>query len=113
MLRSDDEANYPYDQVENVRITPQPLTLDEMSKIWTGFQAGYRLSLSYEVSVVLIESRRARNAALPVLRRGADDRGAEMFVGPFPVLEEIRRPLGQRLLVRLAAHQPRAGSDGA
>ena len=92
VLPPDDLLDYPYDQVENVRITPQPLSLDEVAKIWAGFQTGYRLSMSYEVSVVLIESRRARRAALPVLRRGPDDRGATIDLGPYPALTEIRRP---------------------
>jgi len=91
-LPPDDLLDYPYDQVENVRITPQPLSLDELSKIWTGFQTGSRLSMSYEVSVVLIESRRPRRAALPVLRRGPEDRGAAIDLGPYPALTEIRRP---------------------
>lgn len=97
ILPADDQTDFPYDQVENVRITPQPLTLDEMSRVWTGFQTQYRLSMTYEVSVVLIESRRPRRAPLPVLRRGEQDRGVETVLGPFPVLEEIRRPPGARI----------------
>jgi hypothetical protein len=97
ILPADDQTDFPYDQVENVRITPQPLSLDEMSRVWTGFQTQYRLSMTYEVSVVLIESRRPRRAPLPVLRRGEQDRGVETVLGPFPVLEEIRRPPGERI----------------
>ena len=42
-------------QIERVRITPDTLSLDDMSKLWTSFQsAEYRLSTGYEVSVVLI-----------------------------------------------------------
>src|SRR5262249_7015632 len=58
------------DQVERVRITPQPLSLDEMSKLWTAFQAQYRISAAYQASVVLIDSTRARTTPLPVLTRG-------------------------------------------
>jgi hypothetical protein len=43
-------------QTERVRITHEPMTIDEMSKLWTTFQTPYRLSVSYEVSTVLIES---------------------------------------------------------
>lgn len=95
-LPADDLLHYPYDQVENVRITPQPLSLDEVSKVWAGFQTNYRLSMTYEVSVVLIESLRARRAALPVLRRGPEDRGATIDLGPYPMLDEIRRPARAR-----------------
>ena len=47
-------------QVERIRITPQPLTLEEMSKLWTTFQTQYRISAAYQACVVLIESERAR-----------------------------------------------------
>ncbi len=53
-------------QIENLRITPQPLTLDEVSKMWTVFQTPFRISVAYQVSAVLIESKRPRKAALPV-----------------------------------------------
>ena len=53
-------------QIEKLRITPQPLTLDEVSKMWTVFQTPFRISAAYQVSAVLIESRRSRKAALPV-----------------------------------------------
>jgi hypothetical protein len=43
-------------QTERVRITLQPLSLEEMTKLWTMFQTQYRLSVTYEVSVVLIGS---------------------------------------------------------
>jgi hypothetical protein len=51
------------EQPERVRITLQPLALDELLKLWTAFQAPYRLSVSYEASVVLIESSAPRTAA--------------------------------------------------
>lgn len=63
-------------QIERIRITPDALTLDDMSKLWASFQsAEYRLSMGYEVSVVLIESNRAGRAPLPVLKRGGADQG--------------------------------------
>ncbi|MFO0943675.1 MAG: Pvc16 family protein [Pirellulales bacterium] len=57
-------------QIDPIRIILQPLNLDEMSKLWSAFQTSYRLSATYEVSVVLIESERASPAPLPVTRRG-------------------------------------------
>ena len=63
------------EQIERVRITPQPMSVDEMSKLWTMFQTNYRISAAYQVSVVLIESLRAPRAPLPVLTRGKDDSG--------------------------------------
>ena len=44
-------GNDLYAQLERLRIVPQPMTLEEMSKLWTAFQTNYRLSSAYEVSV--------------------------------------------------------------
>ncbi len=82
-------------QVERLRITNLALSLEEMSKLWTTFQTQYRISAAYEVSVVLIESRRASGAAPPVVTRGGDDRGAVArpnLLLPFPTLEEVSPP---------------------
>lgn len=76
-------------QVERLRITPQPLPLEEMSKLWTSFQTHYRLSAGFQVSVLLIESRRPVRAPVPVLSRGEGDHGPTAAPGlenPFPNL---------------------------
>jgi uncharacterized protein DUF4255/IPT/TIG domain-containing protein len=77
-------ASELHDQVERVRITPQPLLLEEMYKLWTIFQTQYRISAAYEVSVVLIESTQRKRAPLPV-------RAANIYVSTFrrPVLEAV------------------------
>ena len=36
-------------QIERVRITPQSLSLEDMSKLWTTFQTQYRISAAYQV----------------------------------------------------------------
>ncbi|HEY7182471.1 MAG TPA: DUF4255 domain-containing protein [Blastocatellia bacterium] len=84
-----------HNQIERVRITLQPLTFDEMSKLWTTFQIHYRVSAAYQVSVVLIESARPTRTPLPVLRRGEDDRGVISQPGlipPFPALNSTEAP---------------------
>lgn len=63
------------DQLERVRITLQPLSIEDISKLWAGFQMQYRLSVAYEVAVVLIDSRRPVRSGVPVLARGADGEG--------------------------------------
>lgn len=86
------------EQIERVRITPQPLSLEEMSKLWTAFQTQYRISAAYQVSVVLIESSRSSKAPLPVLTRGKDDSGVKSqgdLTPPFPTLTEVVPPKGQ------------------
>jgi hypothetical protein len=65
-------------QFEPVRLTPETLSVDEMSKLWTTFQTQYRVSTSYQASVVLLESKKAVRTPLPVLKRGENDRGAEV-----------------------------------
>lgn len=85
------------EHIESVRITPLDTSVDEISKLWTAFQTQYRLSATYEVRVVLIESDRARRTPLPVLRRGEDDRGPVAqgdTTLPFPVLAEVLAPGG-------------------
>jgi hypothetical protein len=82
-------------QVERVRITLQPLSLEEISKLWTGLATQYRLSVSYEVSVALIESTQPSRTPLPVLTRGPADQGISSqgnLLSPFPALEEVKLP---------------------
>ncbi len=58
------------DQVELVRFTPLPLSLEELSKLWSVFfQVPYTLSVGYQASVVLIEGLETPQEALPVLDR--------------------------------------------
>jgi hypothetical protein len=80
-------------QIERIRIIPDNLSLDDMSKLWSSFQsAEYRLSTGYEVSVVLIESTRPSRTPLPVLKRGAGDQGPTVIAGPSPSLFGLRFP---------------------
>ncbi len=57
------------DQFEQIRITPEPISLDEMSRLWAGIQSHYRLSTAYLATAVLIERRRSYRSAPPVVRR--------------------------------------------
>jgi hypothetical protein len=77
-------------QPERVRITPESLSVDEMSKLWNTFQTNYRISAAYRVSVVLIESAIAARTPLPVLERGTVAEGEP--TPPFPALREILTP---------------------
>ena len=58
------------DQIELLKITPRTLSMDDMSKLWTAFQASYRTSVAYDVSLVLIERELPTRPTLPVLSRG-------------------------------------------
>ena len=85
------------DQIELIKITPVFLTTEELSKIWTAMQARYRPSMAYMASVVLIQADNPGKAAPPVLKRGADDRGATAVTAPFPSLASVRPSLSELL----------------
>jgi Pvc16 N-terminal domain/IPT/TIG domain len=58
------------DDIELVKFTQTPLTLEELSKLWSVFfQTAYRLSVAYQGTVVLIESEDAFSSPLPVRLR--------------------------------------------
>lgn len=88
-------------QLERVRITSHPLSIDELSKLWTGFAMQYRLSAAYEVSVTLLESARATRAPLPVLTRGPKDAG-------FTSQADTTPPLPTLFTIDPPSHQPSA-----
>jgi hypothetical protein len=81
------------DAIERVRFTPAAISLDELSKLWSVFfQTPHALSVVYDAKVVLIEAEESGPLALPVLRRGQEDRGVETApdtLSPFPTLESI------------------------
>lgn len=72
------------DQVELIKIWPQTLTTEEISRLWTAFQAKYRPTAAYQISVVLIQSEASTKQALPVQKR-------TVSVTPFqkPVITQV------------------------
>ncbi len=83
------------EQMEMIKITPELLSGEELSKMWTAFQSNYRPSAAYVASVVLIESSLSTRSALPVLTRGAADSGVVVTPGmvpPYPAIQEILPP---------------------
>jgi hypothetical protein len=72
--------------VELVRFTPVPLTLEELSKLWSVFfQTPYALTVTYRATVVLIDADAAPRTPLPVRER-------VIYVRPFrhPMIEEVQ-----------------------
>ena len=53
------------DSFEKLKVTLLPASLDEFSKIWTGFAKAYRLSMAYEVSLVQLPPLTGREAPRP------------------------------------------------
>jgi hypothetical protein len=83
-----------HEQVELVKFTPLPLSLDELSKLWSVFfQTPYALSVAYQGTVVLIESGEEPEAALPVLERN---------VHGVP----LRQPIIERVVSRAGPDRP-------
>ncbi len=92
------------DQVELIKLTPQYLNTEEMSKLWTAMQSHFRPTAAYTASVVLIEAQRAARSALPVLSRGpvdpvnGRDRGVVVvpsLLPPLPMLTAAVPPARQ------------------
>jgi hypothetical protein len=83
------------DQVERMRVTLMPQSVEELSKLWTAFQTNYRVSAVYEATVVLIDSQRPVRANPPVLGRGAQDSGVVSMAGAAPVLDALGFPYRQ------------------
>jgi hypothetical protein len=57
------------EQVEQIKIIPQSMSTEEMSKLWTALHTSYRPTAAYQVSVVLIESTKSTRPTLPVRER--------------------------------------------
>ncbi len=77
------------EQFEQIKIVQRPMTMDDLSKLWTMFGAKYRPSACYTISVVLIESAAPKRSPLPVLMRGENDHGVVVqpnLLSPFPTL---------------------------
>lgn len=86
------------DQVEQIKITPEYLNTEEVSKLWTAVQAHYRPTAAYVATVVMIESTQPARAPLPVLSRGpvdlasGRDRGVVVepsLLPPLPTLQSV------------------------
>jgi Pvc16 N-terminal domain len=58
------------DQKDSVRITFQPLSLEELTKIWSSFfQANYHTSVGYHATVIVLDSKLEPKSTLPVRDR--------------------------------------------
>ncbi len=107
------------DDVELVKFTQAPLTLEELSKLWSiFFQTPYRLSVAYQGTVVLIESDDAFSSPLPVRLRNIY---VDLFREPF--VEQVVAASGDDDAIvdgavirvrgqRLKGHKTRLSIDG-
>lgn len=95
------------DQAEQIKITPQTLDPEGISRMWTAFQANFRPTAAYQVTVVLVESDLTGRSPLPVLTRGPADTGVVSqadLIPPFPALTEVAPPNSAQLADDLTLH---------
>jgi hypothetical protein len=62
------------DQLEEIKISPEFLNMEEMSKLWSSLQTRSRPSVTYQVSTILIEDRRKRPPDVFANGTGQDNR---------------------------------------
>lgn len=97
------------EQIEQIKITPDPINSEEISKLWTAFQTKYRPCSAYQATVVLIESSRSTNSPLPVqkrkfypilLRQPTIEKILSQTVEDGPMLSDKRIIVGTRLVIQ-------------
>lgn len=91
-------------EFERVKLYLEPISLEDLSKVWTALTLPYRLSVAYMVTVVQIESRRPKRIALPVLDLPRDE-APRVHMVPFqhPQITDVSPMLariGDKLTIR-------------
>lgn len=76
-------------EFEKIKLSLEPVTLEDLSKIWTALTQPYRVSAAYHVSVVQVESRRQKQ--FPRRVKEPPLSGVRIFAVPFryPQIQEI------------------------
>jgi hypothetical protein len=82
-------------EFEQVKLYLDPISLEDLSKVWTALMLSYRLSVAYKVTVVQIESQKPRRFPKPV--------GEPAPAGPRVYAVPFRSPQIQVLRVRRGA----------
>jgi hypothetical protein len=82
-------------EYERIKLTLEPLTLEDAAKVWTALNRSFRLSVAYQVSVVQVESRRPQAHPQPVGAPPPAGPRVAVGAGGRPVIEAVhaaRRP---------------------
>lgn len=96
------------EQIELIKIVPEYLSTDDLSKLWSATQSSIRPSVAFQATVVLIEAQKPVRKPLPVLSRGPvdpasnRDRGVVVqanMLPPYPCLTQIRTGRGNPTVV--------------
>ncbi|MGH1377008.1 MAG: DUF4255 domain-containing protein [Alphaproteobacteria bacterium] len=83
------------EQFEQIKITPEILNTEDMSRLWSAIQSQFRVSAAYQASVVLIDSEHVPKASLPVHEQNiqvseiekAEDEGGDDVIPVVQALE--------------------------
>jgi len=81
------------DQVEMIKITPELLSIEDISKLWAAFATKYRPTAAYKITVVLIEPNKSTKSGPPVQTRN---------IYTIPLI----KPVIQQILSQSAIGQP-------
>lgn len=86
------------DEDESIKFTPNPMSLEELSKLWSVFfQTAYALSIAYSGTVVLIDGSGIPKSSLPV-------RARNIVIGP--LIGASQRPIIDSILPEGGEDQP-------
>lgn len=84
------------DQLELIKVTPEYLSTEEISKLWSATLSHMRPTAAYVASVVLIQATDPVRAPIPVLSRGPLVNGRERgvmvepsLIPPIPTIEKV------------------------
>jgi hypothetical protein len=78
------------DEFERVKLYLDPLSLDDLSKVWQTLMLSYQLSVAYKVTVVQIENPRPRSFPQPVGEPPAGGPRIHAVPFRFPEIRELR-----------------------
>ena len=77
--------------IERAKVTMEPLTVDDITKVWLALTTPYRLSAGYKVTIVQIQSRLQRSAGALI--------GEGPAAGPRVAVTPMQRPRIEEVLV--------------
>jgi Pvc16 N-terminal domain len=80
-------------QLDQLKLSLVHLPIEELSKLWTACATSYRLSVVYQASVLLIDTKAPSLTPLPVLQRGSkdlkNDEAPYVTAVPGPALDRV------------------------
>ncbi|PCM46117.1 DUF4255 domain-containing protein [Marinobacter sp. ANT_B65] len=90
-------------QPELIKILPEPVDSEEMSRLWSAIQGQYRPTIAYRASVLLIAPRKAGGSAPPVRHaRGATVVQIELHLESISVAGDTEAPVLSDSVITLA-----------